>query len=94
MPLRVGQHVAAAQTLGTFGDIHKGTPGIVVRASFLGAYDVKFMGGRVVRGLRRDQLTTKAPGFGVTGSGCLIWAAALVYLCWRELRRATSSCQG
>jgi ADP-ribose pyrophosphatase YjhB (NUDIX family) len=46
MPFRVGQRVAAAQTLGAFGDIRRGPPGTVVSVSYLGAYDVKFIGGR------------------------------------------------
>jgi len=80
MPFRVGQRVAAAQTLGTLGDIRRGTPGTVVGISYLGAYDVKFIGGTVVRGLRRDQLITRPPAFGLIGSGCLLWLAASALL--------------
>lgn len=80
MPFRVGQRVAAAQTIGVLGDIHRGTPGTVVGVSYLGAYDVKFVGGRVVRGLRRDQLIARPPAFGLIGSGCLLWLAAAALL--------------
>jgi len=75
MPLRVGQSVRAAKSFGPFGSIGRGTPGIVIRASFLGEYDVKFVGGRVVRGLRRDQLETRGALW--MGGGCLLWLASL-----------------
>ena len=80
MPFRVGQRVAAAHTLGALGDIRRGTPGTVISVSYLGAYDVKFIGGRVVRGLRRDQLIARPASLGLIGSGCLIWLAAAVLL--------------
>jgi hypothetical protein len=80
MPFLVGQRVTAAHTLGAFGDVRRGTPGTVVGVSYLGAYDVKFAGGRVVRGLRRDQLTARPPSLGLVGSGCLTWLAAAVLL--------------
>lgn len=80
MPFRVGQRVAAAQTIGALGDIRRGTPGTVVGVSYLGAYDVKFIGGRLVRGLRRDQLIARPPAFGLIGSGCLLWLAAAALL--------------
>lgn len=78
MPFRVGQRVAAADTLGALGDIRRGTPGTVVGVSYLGSYDVKFLGGRVARGLRRDQLIARPVSLGLIGSGCLLWPAAAV----------------
>ncbi len=52
----------------------------MVGANHLGAYDVKFIGGRVVRGLRRDQLIARPQAFGLVGSGCLPWLAAAALL--------------
>ena len=80
MPFRVGQRATAAHTMGALGDIRRGAPGTVVGVSYLGAYDVKFIGGRVVRGLRRDQLIARPPSLGLIGSGCLIWPAAAALL--------------
>ena len=87
MPYRVGQRVTAAQTLGALGDIRRGTPRTVVGVSYLGAYDVKFIGGRVVRGLRRDQLIARPPSLGLIGSGCLTWPPAAVPLAAAVARR-------
>lgn len=55
MPLRRGEWVAAARSLG-LGSVPPGTPGRVIRVGFLGGYDVDFGRGRVVRGLSRDAL--------------------------------------
>jgi len=54
MPLRRGQWVAAARSLG-MGQVSAGTPGRVVKVGFFGSYDVSF-GGRVLHGLSRDAL--------------------------------------
>jgi hypothetical protein len=55
MPLRRGEWVAAARSLG-MGSVPAGTPGRVVRVGFFGGYDVDFGRGRVLRGLSRDAL--------------------------------------
>ena len=55
MPLRRGEWVAAARSLGV-GSVPAGTPGRVVRVGFFGGYDVDFGRGRVLRGLSRDAL--------------------------------------
>ena len=65
----------AARSFGPFGGIARGTPGIVMRVSFLGEYDVRFAGGRVVRGLRRDQLDARGALW--AGGGCLLGLAGL-----------------
>lgn len=94
MPWRVGQRVAAAQTLGALGDIRRGTPGTVIGVSYLGSYDVKFIGGRVVRGLRRDQLIARPASLGLIGSGCLLWPAAAALLAAAVLLAAASWLRG
>jgi hypothetical protein len=55
MPLRRGERVAAARSLG-MGSVPAGTPGRVVRVGFFGGYDVSFGRGRVLHGLSRDAL--------------------------------------
>lgn len=55
MPLRRGQRVAAARTLG-MGRVPAGTPGRVIGGGFFGSYDVDFGRGRVLHGLSRDAL--------------------------------------
>jgi hypothetical protein len=55
MPLRRGQGVAAARTLG-MGRVPAGTPGRVIAIGFFGSYDVDFGRGRVLHGLSRDAL--------------------------------------
>ena len=55
MPLRRGQRVAAARSLG-MGQVSAGTPGWVVKVGFFGSYDVSFGRGRVLHGLSRDAL--------------------------------------
>jgi hypothetical protein len=56
-PLRRGERVAAARSLG-MGSVPAGTPGRVVRVGFFGSYDVNFGRGRVLHGLSRDALKT------------------------------------
>jgi hypothetical protein len=55
MPLRRGQRVAAARSLG-MGSVPAGTPGRVIKVGFFGSYDVNFGRGRVLHGLSRDAL--------------------------------------
>jgi hypothetical protein len=55
MPLRRGQPVRAARTLG-LGSVPAGTPGRVVKVGFFGSYDVSFGRGHVLHGLSRDAL--------------------------------------
>jgi len=55
MPLRRGEWVAAARSLG-MGRVPTGTPGRVVRVGFFGNYDVDFGRGRILQGLSRDSL--------------------------------------
>jgi hypothetical protein len=61
MPLRRGQWVTAARTLG-MGQVPAGTPGRVIRVGFFGAYDVDFGRGRVLHGLSRDALKLASSG--------------------------------
>jgi hypothetical protein len=61
MPLRRGQWVAAARTLG-MGRVPAGTPGRVTRVGFFGSYDVDFGRGRVLHGLSGDALRPASSG--------------------------------
>lgn len=61
MPLRRGQWVAAARTLGV-GRVPAGTPGRVIGVGFFGSYDVDFGRGRVLHGLSRDALRPASGG--------------------------------
>jgi len=58
MPLRRGEWVAAARSLG-MGSVRAGTPGRVVRVGFFGDYDVDFGRGRVLHGLSRDAVRVR-----------------------------------
>jgi hypothetical protein len=61
MPLRRGQWVAAARSLG-MGRVPVGTPGRVVNVGFFGGYDVDFGRGRVLHDLSRDSLRLASGG--------------------------------
>jgi hypothetical protein len=61
MPLRRGERVAAARSLG-MGRVPAGTFGRVVRVGFFGSYDVDFGRGRVLHGLTRDALRLPSGG--------------------------------
>lgn len=61
MPLRIGDHVAAARPL-AMGRVPKDTQGTVIRAGFFGGYDVDFGRGRILRGVSRDMLTPIGDG--------------------------------
>jgi hypothetical protein len=61
MPLRRGEGVVAARSLG-MGRVPAGTPGRVVRVGFFGGYDVDFGRGRVLHGLSRDALRPASGG--------------------------------
>jgi hypothetical protein len=61
MPLRRGEWVTAARSLG-MGRIPRGTWGRVVRVGFFGSYDVDFGHGRVLHGLSRDALRLASGG--------------------------------
>ena len=61
MPLRRGQGVAAARTLG-MGRVPAGTPGRVIRVGFFGSYDVDFGRGRILHDLSRDALRLTSTG--------------------------------
>lgn len=61
MPLRRGQRVAAARTLG-MGSVPAGTPGRVIRVWLFGSYDVDFGRGRILHGLSRDGLRLASGG--------------------------------
>ena len=58
MPLRRGEWVAAARSLG-MGSVPPGTPGRVVKIGFFGGYDVDFGRGRVLHDLSRDALRAR-----------------------------------
>jgi hypothetical protein len=55
MPLRRGEWVAAARSLG-MGSVPTGTWGRVVKVGFFGGYDVDFGRGRVLHDVSRDAL--------------------------------------
>ena len=58
MPLRRGEWVAAARSLG-MGSVPTGTPGRVVKVGFFGGYDVDFGRGRLLHDLSRDALKVR-----------------------------------